>query len=124
MVALLASAGSGDRLLLTENAKEDFPARPLSAVLVGGNWLLFIWAVNNHYMLEASLGYFINPLVNILLGMIFLTTSPNAVAGGDSGGVRRAGANPGRLVHCRLSRWGWRLVLQGVLRPGAQEDRR
>ncbi|NHV11493.1 EamA family transporter RarD [Cronobacter turicensis] len=44
----------------------------LSAVLVGGNWLLFIWAVNNHHLLEASLGYFINPLVNVLLGMIFL----------------------------------------------------
>ena len=44
----------------------------LSAVLVGGNWLLFIWAVNNHHMLEASLGYFINPLVNILLGMMLL----------------------------------------------------
>lgn len=44
----------------------------LSAVLVGSNWLLFIWTVNNHHMLEASLGYFINPLVNVLLGMIFL----------------------------------------------------
>ncbi|WP_058911798.1 EamA family transporter RarD [Entomohabitans teleogrylli] len=44
----------------------------LTAVLVGGNWLLFIWAVNNHHMLEASLGYFINPLVNVLLGMLFL----------------------------------------------------
>lgn len=44
----------------------------LSAVLVGGNWLLFIWAVNNHHMLEASLGYFINPLVNVVLGMVFL----------------------------------------------------
>lgn len=44
----------------------------VSAVLIGGNWLLFIWAVNNHHMLEASLGYFINPLVNIVLGMIFL----------------------------------------------------
>ncbi|WP_226573968.1 EamA family transporter RarD [Mangrovibacter yixingensis] len=44
----------------------------VSAVLVGGNWLLFIWSVNNNHMLEASLGYFINPLVNILLGMIFL----------------------------------------------------
>jgi len=44
----------------------------LSAVLIGGNWLLFIWAVNNHHMLEASLGYFINPLVNIVLGMLFL----------------------------------------------------
>jgi len=44
----------------------------VSAVLVGGNWLLFIWAVNHNHMLEASLGYFINPLVNILLGMLFL----------------------------------------------------
>lgn len=44
----------------------------LSAVLIGGNWLLFIWSVNHNHMLEASLGYFINPLVNILLGMLFL----------------------------------------------------
>ncbi|AML56112.1 putative chloramphenical resistance permease RarD [Serratia rubidaea] len=44
----------------------------LTALLVGGNWLLFIWAVNNHHMLEASLGYFINPLVNVLLGVLFL----------------------------------------------------
>lgn len=44
----------------------------VTAVLIGGNWLLFIWAVNNHHMLEASLGYFINPLVNVLLGMLFL----------------------------------------------------
>jgi len=44
----------------------------LSAVLIGGNWLLFIWSVNNNHMLEASLGYFINPLVNVLLGMLFL----------------------------------------------------
>lgn len=33
---------------------------------------MFIWAVNNHHMLEASTGYFINPLVNIVLGMLFL----------------------------------------------------
>ncbi|OJH86282.1 EamA family transporter RarD [Serratia marcescens] len=44
----------------------------VTALLIGGNWLLFIWAVNNHHMLEASLGYFINPLVNVLLGMLFL----------------------------------------------------
>lgn len=41
----------------------------VTALLIGGNWLLFIWAVNNHHMLEASLGYFINPLVNVLLGV-------------------------------------------------------
>lgn len=44
----------------------------LTAVIVGGNWLLFIWAVNNQHMLEASLGYFINPLLNVVLGMLFL----------------------------------------------------
>lgn len=44
----------------------------VTALLIGGNWLLFIWAVNNYHMLEASLGYFINPLVNVLLGMLFL----------------------------------------------------
>jgi chloramphenicol-sensitive protein RarD len=44
----------------------------VTALLIGGNWPLFIWAVNNHHMLEASLGYFINPLVNVLLGMLFL----------------------------------------------------
>lgn len=44
----------------------------LTAVLVGGNWLLYIWAVNHNHILEASLGYFINPLVNVILGMVFL----------------------------------------------------
>jgi chloramphenicol-sensitive protein RarD len=43
-----------------------------SAILVSGNWLLYIWAVNNNYMLQASLGYYINPLVNVMLGLLFL----------------------------------------------------
>ncbi|KGT89039.1 EamA family transporter RarD [Pantoea sp. JGM49] len=44
----------------------------VTAVTIGGNWLLFIWAVNNQHMLEASLGYFINPLINVVFGMLFL----------------------------------------------------
>ena len=43
-----------------------------SAILVGANWLLYVWAVNNNHLLQASLGYYINPLVNVLLGMVFL----------------------------------------------------
>ncbi|WP_051937351.1 EamA family transporter RarD [Erwinia sp. 9145] len=43
-----------------------------SATVICSNWLLFIWAVNNDHMLEASLGYFINPLFNVLVGMLFL----------------------------------------------------
>ena len=44
-----------------------------TSVTVGGNWLLFIWAINNGHMLDASLGYYINPLFNVLLGMVFLS---------------------------------------------------
>ena len=43
-----------------------------TAVLVGVNWLIYVWAVNNDHLLQASLGYYINPLVNVVLGMIFL----------------------------------------------------
>lgn len=43
-----------------------------ASLLLAGNWLLFIWAVNNDYMLEASLGYYINPLINVFLGRLFL----------------------------------------------------
>ncbi|ATC96132.1 EamA family transporter RarD [Pseudoalteromonas tunicata] len=44
----------------------------VSASLLGFNWGLFIWAVNNNHMLDASLGYYINPLLNVLLGFLFL----------------------------------------------------
>lgn len=44
----------------------------VTALLLAGNWGLFIWAINNHHMLDASLGYYINPLLNVLLGMLFL----------------------------------------------------
>lgn len=40
--------------------------------ILAGNWLIYIWAVNNNFIVEASLGYFINPLVNVLLGVVFL----------------------------------------------------
>jgi chloramphenicol-sensitive protein RarD len=43
-----------------------------TALLLAGNWLIYIWAVNAGYLVEASLGYFINPLINVLLGVIFL----------------------------------------------------
>jgi len=44
----------------------------LAAILLSLNWYTYIWAINAGYVLEASLGYFINPLVNFLLGVIFL----------------------------------------------------
>lgn len=43
-----------------------------TSLLVAVNWLTYIWAINNGYIVEASLGYFINPLVSVLLGVIIL----------------------------------------------------
>lgn len=42
-----------------------------TGLLLAVNWLIYIWAVNAGFIVEASLGYFINPLINVLLGMIF-----------------------------------------------------
>ncbi|MEC5218895.1 chloramphenicol-sensitive protein RarD [Actimicrobium sp. GrIS 1.19] len=44
----------------------------LSAVLLSTNWFIYIWAVNNGRIIDSSLGYFINPLVNVLLGYLVL----------------------------------------------------
>jgi chloramphenicol-sensitive protein RarD len=43
----------------------------VATCLLGGNWFLFIWAVNANHMLDASLGYYINPLLNVAIGMAF-----------------------------------------------------
>lgn len=43
-----------------------------SALLISVNWWLYIWAVNAGHIVETSLGYFINPLVNVLLGVLVL----------------------------------------------------
>ena len=42
----------------------------IATFLLGGNWFLFIWAINNDHILDASLGYYINPLLNVAIGMV------------------------------------------------------
>jgi chloramphenicol-sensitive protein RarD len=79
---VLWSALFGSLLLLVWNHPgwwrelRDNPRRlavlAVSGSLIAGNWLVYVWAVNNGRMLEASLGYYINPLVNVLLGMMLL----------------------------------------------------
>ena len=48
----------------------------VSALLLAGNWLSYVWAVNNGHVLDASLGYFILPLINVALGFVFLHERP------------------------------------------------
>jgi chloramphenicol-sensitive protein RarD len=44
----------------------------LAAILIGVNWLTYVWAVNTGHIVESSLGYFINPLLSVLIGVVFL----------------------------------------------------
>src|SRR5690606_13532326 len=44
----------------------------LAAVLLAANWLIYVYAVETNQVLEASFGYFINPLVNVAMGMLLL----------------------------------------------------
>ncbi|WP_110111949.1 EamA family transporter RarD [Bacillus sp. CGMCC 1.16541] len=48
-----------------------------ASVLISLNWFIYIWAVNNNHLIEASLGYYINPLVSILLGIVVLKEKLN-----------------------------------------------
>jgi chloramphenicol-sensitive protein RarD len=50
-----------------------------SAALIGFNWLVYIWAVSEGHVVDSSLGYFINPLVNVVLGVALLGERPNRV---------------------------------------------
>lgn len=48
------------------------PLYALAAILIGVNWFTYVWAVNAGFIVETSLGYFINPLLSVLIGVIFL----------------------------------------------------
>jgi chloramphenicol-sensitive protein RarD len=48
----------------------------LSALLLSSNWLMYVWAVQNGHVLDASLGYFILPLVNVAMGYVLLHERP------------------------------------------------
>jgi chloramphenicol-sensitive protein RarD len=56
---------------LAQNKKQ-LAALTVASMLISINWFMYIWAVNTDQMIEASLGYYINPLVSVLLGMVFL----------------------------------------------------
>ncbi|MCL6570178.1 MAG: EamA family transporter RarD [Bacillus sp. (in: Bacteria)] len=54
------------------NNKKQMYILMIASILLSVNWFVYIWAVNNGHMVETSLGYYINPLVSILLGVIVL----------------------------------------------------
>ena len=72
MLILLSLSRNWNKVKATLKQPKKVLLLAVSAILVCSNWLIFIWAVNNQHLLEASLGYFINPLLNVLVGMVFL----------------------------------------------------
>lgn len=81
MVVLLALTKKISRLKETLQQlwanKKQLVALILASLLISCNWFVYIWAVNSDHMIEASLGYYINPLVSVLLGLIILKEKLN-----------------------------------------------
>lgn len=71
------------RMLIVVTSRRTMATLLISSLLISINWLVYIYAIQTNRVLDASLGYYINPLVNVLLGMVFLRermTTARAVA--------------------------------------------
>ncbi|HXZ58852.1 MAG TPA: EamA family transporter RarD [Steroidobacteraceae bacterium] len=78
LIVMLLRAELG-RLTLAFGKPRLLAGLATSAFLISCNWLVYVWSVTHHYIVESSLGYYINPLVNVLLGVLVLRERPNAV---------------------------------------------
>ncbi|MCG7378729.1 EamA family transporter RarD [Paenibacillus sp. ACRSA] len=74
LVAIQRRWGEMKRILAN---RTQLLALTASGLLIAANWLIFIWAVNNGHVVETSLGYYLNPLLNVLLAVMFLREKPN-----------------------------------------------
>ncbi|MEZ5648475.1 MAG: EamA family transporter RarD [Alphaproteobacteria bacterium] len=71
IIAMTILGRWGDIRLLLKNRRTSMAAMACT-ILISINWLVFIWAISVGRTLESSLGYFINPLLNVLIGALFL----------------------------------------------------
>jgi len=69
---LVAATRQGAKLLAALRNPRMLALLGLSALLIGGNWLIYVMAVQWGHVIAASIGYYINPLLNVLLGTVFL----------------------------------------------------
>jgi chloramphenicol-sensitive protein RarD len=72
MGALLLVMRGGDQVRAALRDRRTLRLLLLTALLIGTNWLIYVYAVNSGHILAASLGYYLNPLANILLGFFVL----------------------------------------------------
>lgn len=93
LIVLVALRGGWTWLRTSVFTRAALPGLLAAAGLIGTNWLIYIWAVNNHHVVEASLGYFITPLVNVMFGVVLFggTAQPRRQDRRRHRGRRRAG---------------------------------
>lgn len=73
LLGVVLVAGRQMRPLITKVASPRILAiYAIAAVLMGVNWFTYVWAVNAGFVVETSLGYFINPLISVVFGVMFL----------------------------------------------------
>lgn len=70
-LAVIVALGRFGKFLQAARERRNLQTFTATSLLLAVNWLLYIWAVQAGYIVEASLGYFINPLINVLFGMLF-----------------------------------------------------
>jgi chloramphenicol-sensitive protein RarD len=79
LMLVLTARGELGRLTSTFSRPRLLAGLTASALLISCNWLVYVWSVTHQHIVESSLGYYINPLVNVVLGVLVLRERPNAL---------------------------------------------
>jgi len=77
VTVLLTLRGRWDKVTALLRMPRHLARLSIAALLLGSNWLGFLWALDQHQLVAASLGYFLTPLVNVLLGLLVLKEKLN-----------------------------------------------
>ena len=70
LAAIIAASWRQRRIVMRSVTPSVIALYALAAVLIGVNWFLYVYSVNHGFIVESSLGYFITPLVNVLMGVV------------------------------------------------------
>jgi chloramphenicol-sensitive protein RarD len=105
-LAVVLATGQGAALRAAVTNPAMLGRLVLSAMAIGCNWLMYLVAIETHQVLAASLGYYINPLLNVLIGVLFLKERLNRLQWAAV--ILAAGGLPCCWpARCRCWAWRW-----------------